>query len=109
MCQRYPAFQEQNVEVLAIINEDQARCAKLKAEFGAPFPFLADVDRQSIREYGVFHRTDPDGRPIPVPGAFIVDAVGIIRYRFVGEIPVDRPETEAILLAISDLAAKPQF
>ena len=108
MCQRYPAFQQQNVEVLAIINENQARCAKLKAEIEAPFPFLADFERQSIREYGVFHRTDPDGQPIPVPGAFIVDAEGTVRYRYIGEIPSDRPEMEAILLAISELTAMPQ-
>lgn len=103
MCQRYPTFLDQGIGVFAIVNEDASRCANMKAEYGAPFPFLADEDRQLVRSYGVFHLTDPAGRPIPVPGAFLIDAEGIVRYRFVGTVPSDRPPLDDILQAVSAL------
>lgn len=86
------------------MNEDASRCANMKAEYGSLFPFLADDDRDLVRSYGVFHLTDPAGRPIPVPGAFLIDAEGIVRYRFVGATPSDRPPLDDILRAVSALS-----
>lgn len=100
MCQHYPTFRDQGLNVFAIVNEDASRCANLKTEYRALFPFLADEDRQLVRTYGVFHMTDPDGRPIPVPGAFLIDAEGVVRYSFVGATPSDRPDLDEIMDAI---------
>lgn len=104
MCQRYHEFEQHNVQVLAIINESRERCAPLKADMQAAFPVLADPDRDTLRAYGAFHRTDPAGRPIPVPGAFLIDAAGIVRYSFVGANPSDRPDLDDLLSAITALS-----
>jgi hypothetical protein len=38
-----------------------------------------------------------------VPGAFLIDAEGIVRHRFVGTTPSDRPPLDDILQAVSAL------
>lgn len=99
----YPEFQGLGAEILAISSEDQERGAELEAELGGlPFPLLADTERKVIESYGVFHRNEPKGRPISRPATFVVDAAGVIRYRYLGENPTDRPEPQAILAALPD-------
>lgn len=107
--EHYPEFQGLGAEILAISNEDQERGAKLETELGGlPFPLLADTERKVIESYGVFHQNEPKGRPISRPATFVVDAAGVIRYRYVGENVTDRPEPQIILAAVpgSEIANK---
>ncbi len=91
---------------MAISNEDTKRGAKLKEKLNLPFPLLADIDRRVIQEYGVFHHNEPKGRPISRPATFVLDGKGVIRYRYVGDSPPDRPAVEAILDAIPALESQ---
>ena len=100
MREQFPEFQRRGVAILAISNEDQKRGAKLKEKLDLPFPLLADSERQIIQAYGVFHHNEPKGRPISRPATFVLDTEGVIRYRYVGDSPPDRPAAEAILDAI---------
>lgn len=54
-----------------------------------------------IEHYGVFHQHEPKGRPIARPAAFVIDGEGVIRYRYVGDDPRDRPSADELLTAAS--------
>ena len=103
MRDQFAQFQRHGAVILAISNEDQRRGAKLKEKLDLPFPLLADTERRVIQEYGVFHHNEPKGRPISRPATFVLDAEGVIRYRYVGDSPPDRPAVEAILDVIAEL------
>jgi peroxiredoxin len=100
----YPHIQSIGGELLAISNEDRVRAAQLKADLALPFAVLADPTREVIRAYGVFHEHEPKGRPIARPATFVVDAAGVIRLRYVGAAPTDRPRPETVLATLKHLS-----
>lgn len=75
----------------------------MKRALRLPFALLSDSDSRVIRLYGVFHEGEPEGRPIARPATFIIDAVGVIRARYVGDSPTDRPTIDAVLEALQDI------
>lgn len=102
MREQFSQFQRHGAAILAVSNEDHKRGAKLKQELELPFLLLADTERRVIQEYGVFHHNEPKGRPISRPATFVLDEEGVIRYRYVGDSPPDRPAAEAILDAVAE-------
>lgn len=96
----HQAFGRRGAEIVAISSEDRAQAAQIKREEALPFPILSDPEHRVIDAYGVFHDDEPKGRPIARPATFVLDAVGAIRYRYVGENPSDRPSPDEILAAV---------
>ena len=85
-----------SVETLKEVEEDQ----------GAPFPLLHDeavthVDALGIRnpQYAPGHRA----YGIPLPGVMLIDAGGVIRYKFAEERYQDRPDLSYILEAAASM------
>lgn len=101
MRQSYDEFQRRDAEVLAISSENREAGAIFKASFELPFPLLVDADLRIIRAYGVFHENEAKGRLIARPATFVLDANGIIRYRYIGQNAGDRPSADTILAALS--------
>lgn len=99
---RYADFQQQGAELLAISSEDPSRGIEFKREADLPFPLLVDADCAVMKAYGVFHRNEPKGRSIARPSTFVIDAEGVIRWRYVGEAPSDRPAVDSILAVIPE-------
>jgi peroxiredoxin len=100
----YQGIQQLGGLLLAISSEDQAHAARLKADLDLSFAVLADPARQVIRAYGVFHEHEPKGRLIARPATFVLDAVGVICFRYIGAAPTDRPEPETILATLKHLS-----
>ena len=65
--------------------------------------YVYDRDAVEISRLGINHEDDDHGA-IAHPAALIADNQGIIRYAHVGLHPRDRPEPDAILLAVRRLA-----
>lgn len=61
------------------------------------FPLLSDPDHAVIDRYGLFNQEDPRGREIAHPATFVLDADGVVRWRFVEVDYKVRPTNEDVL------------
>ena len=71
----------QNAEVVAISIDDLSGAQAMASNSGVDFPILYNPDKDVVQAYGVFNLT---GDRLATPSTFIVDASGVIRYKFVG-------------------------
>lgn len=103
--------------VVAIMPETQEYARQLKADSGAPFPILTDLDNgyalslnlaiwlgaeiQSLLSYqdvAKFHGND--GWMLPIPAVFVVGRDGIVKARFVDPDFRKRMEVDDLLAAL---------
>lgn len=59
------------------------------------FPVLADPDRTIPTKFKIQKATDKGTEVIPT--AFIIDKEGILRFKYVGSDPFDRPSTDSLV------------
>ncbi len=64
-------------------------------------PVLSDVDRSAVSAYGVLH----ESANIAKPATFVLDRDDVIRWKYVGQSPPDRPLLDAVL-AEAEAAAR---
>ena len=64
-------------------------------------PILSDVDRSVVTAYGVLNEADN----IAKPATFVLDRDDVIRWKYVGQSPPDRPQLD-VLLAEAEAAAR---
>ena len=64
-----------------------------KGEVPTPFPILIDADRKLSKSLGLF-MTEWGGSKVDqnIPSIYIVDAGGILQFKYLGQNTVDRPE-----------------
>jgi peroxiredoxin len=62
------------------------------------FPLLSDYTRETIRKYGVFHEdfAGLKGYVAAKRSIFLLDKMGIVRYRWISEDPGKDPDYEEI-------------
>ena len=110
-----------NAQVVAIMPELQEYAEKFKAEAGAPFPVLTDLDngyalsinlafwvgdekreamKQSGFDIGAYNGNDT--WMLPLPASFVVDTEGIVRARFIDPDYRKRMAIEDLLQAVRD-------
>jgi peroxiredoxin len=78
--------QKERVQILAVSVDSHEESKKLGAmlrqrfdgEFD--FPLLEDKDHKVIDRYGIFN---PDGKGWPHPATYLIDAKGVVRWKFV--------------------------
>ena len=70
-------------------------------EWGVTFPVLYDTSTEVAQAYEVFDLLD-DG--LAAPSMFIMDSDGIIRWKYIGEAPGDRPTLATIKEQLAKLA-----
>lgn len=71
---------------------------------GSVFPIVPDVDAGIINALGLVDPNEHREVPVSRPALFLVDAVGDVRYHYIGSAPDDRPRNELLLLAAEQLA-----
>jgi hypothetical protein len=64
---------------------------------------MRDPNADAIRRFGLADVDEQVPHLIARPAAFVIDAAGIVRYRYVSRTPDDRPTTALLLLAAESL------
>jgi peroxiredoxin len=66
-----------------------------------PFPILMDADRTLSKGLGLF-TTEWGGRKAEqnVPTVYVIDAQGVVRFKYISQSTIDRPSTEYLLTFI---------
>lgn len=93
----YERIAKYNTEIVYINPEDLGRTreylAKGKmAREDVPFPVVLDPDRQFARDYFIEKPTEKMTEVFPA--TFLIDQNGILRFKYVGMDPYDRPPIE---------------
>lgn len=91
------------MQVAAIVAQRSEKVRRYHADRNLPFTILIDDSRETVKAYGVWHRVGFDAWNIARPALFLVDAAGIIRYRFVASSQSEFPTHGEILAAIAGL------
>lgn len=73
------------------------------AELGDRLVICADPGATAIAELGLADRDDDVPHVISRPATYVVDQAGIVRYRYLGRAPEDRPRAELLLLGVESL------
>jgi len=108
----YERFQELNAIVVAVSGEVAEKGKDLLQKLHLPFVLLTDtsfeaIDRYGVRDTNVSEMLRARGiSQLPKPSAFVIDATGIVRYKYVGKNAPDRPKNEDLLRALGE-ADKP--
>ena len=68
-----------------------------------PFPLLSDSQLRLIDAYGIRHPKGHDNKDISRPCVVILDPQKIVRYKYVGVLPTDRPSDDEILFTLQNL------
>ena len=87
-----------DAQVLGISVNDPFTNKAFHEENALNFPLLSDYTREVIRKYGVVHEDFAGlrGYAAAKRSVFIVDAGGVIRYRWVSEDPGAEPDYEEL-------------
>ena len=108
----YQKFQELNATVVAVSGEEAEKGRGLLQKLHLPFVLLSDTSFEAIDRYGVRDRNVSEMlrakgiTRLPKPSAFVIDATGTLRYRYVGKNAPDRPKNADLLRALRE-ADKP--
>ncbi|MCR4397326.1 MAG: peroxiredoxin family protein, partial [Candidatus Saccharicenans sp.] len=69
-----------------------------KDNFPLPFPILVDADHQVSSGLGLFTTSWGGGQVEQnIPGVYLIDEQGILRFKYISQNTVDRPEYEYLL------------
>ncbi len=75
--------------------------------YSLPFPLLSDFNRKVTKLYGVLH--DPwvalGYRGVAKRSVFVVDSRGLLRYRWVTDVPTEEPPYSEVAKAAQKLSA----
>jgi peroxiredoxin len=76
---RYDELRGLGVDLVALSVDPPLASAALARQLGLSFPILCDVDRQVIRELGMYNAKEKGG--IAFPGTFVIDRERTLRFR----------------------------
>jgi peroxiredoxin len=91
-------FEERGARLLVVSSTDLEMTSFVAEVLRAPFPVLSDPEWSVFRRYGL-----GSAMGVPLPGSFVIDAAGIIRWTWVAPLaPVFTPPAPDELLAVLD-------
>ncbi len=102
MREQYDAFAQRNAHLLVVSSTDLEMTSFVAEVLRAPYPILSDP------EWGVFYRYGVgSAMGVPLPGVFVIDTQGIIRWSWVAPLsvifsPPRPPELAAVLDSIAE-------
>jgi peroxiredoxin len=98
------AFDAAGFAIVAVSPDPAWMCAQLRRDLSAPFQILSDASASVISACGLSHHEAGVPHMISRPAIYVVDAFGIVQYRYVGRAANDRPTTALLLLAAENVA-----
>jgi peroxiredoxin len=97
-------FRRRGCAVAGMVVDPPATNATFAHQAGVGFPILADPDLVAIDAYGLRHRgAGPDGADIAHSASVLIDADGVVRWRFVTDNFRVRPLPATVLAAVDAL------
>jgi len=91
------------------INVNDPFTNKAFAETNAlPFHILSDYKRDAIHKYELAHENFAglDGYTVAKRSVFILDEVGLVRYKWISDDPSKEPDLQEIISQLSELVVK---
>ena len=99
----YPKFTALHSTIVAISVDSIEDSADFNQQWRFPFPLLSDPQLKVIDAYGARHPQGHDGKDISRPSTIIIDSNKIVRFKYVGKDPTDRPTDNEILNVIQQM------
>lgn len=120
----YEEFRRRGAEIVLITQGDERQTESFCRERDLPFPCLADPERKAYAAYGLGHGSlvqvlgprvwvrgiqaarkgygmgKPVGDPWQMPGVFVIDRSGIIRFAYYSRDAADNPPNELLLRSL---------
>jgi peroxiredoxin len=102
----FPRFTALHATLAAVSTDSIEDSAHFNQQWRFPFPLLSDPRLQVIDAYGARNPRGHDGKDIAHPSTIIIDPHKIVRYKYVGRNPIDRPTDNEILFALQQIEQK---
>jgi len=96
-------FVSAKISLAAVSTDPVEEAAIFNQEWRIPFPLLSDTRLQLIDAYGLRLPDGHEGKDISKPAVIIIDPKKIVRYKYVGKSPIDRPSNDEILFLVKQL------
>lgn len=93
----FPAFEQLGVAVAGVVGQAPAKVGQYLSAHPLPFPLLPDPERDVIKAYGVYHFIGIDAYNIARPSVFLIDRDRVVRYLYVSDNQLDRPDPKEIV------------
>jgi peroxiredoxin len=104
VAERWEAWEELGVDVLAMSVDSPFVTRKFAEETAAPFPILSDFNKDAASAYGVLYPEYFGLLGVAKRSAFVVDARGVVAYAWVSEDSGVLPPFEEIRRVVAQLA-----
>ncbi len=101
----FTPLQQANAQVVGI-SVDSAFALKAFAQtYNLQFPLLSDFNKKVIRLYGVLHVqwVALGYRGVAKRSIFLVDRKGVLRYRWITDVPTEEPPYQELVKAVQKL------
>lgn len=96
-------FNELNAQVYGVSVDSPFSLNVFSQQNGLTFPLLSDFNRDISRSFGVLHEELMGLREISKRSVFVLDAKGVIRYRWVSDDPGQLPDLDVVRSALGEL------
>jgi peroxiredoxin Q/BCP len=95
----YLFFRSLDTDIVAISSDNLDKTRETVRRHKIPFKVLSDPGNVAIREYRVYNDLGDGAKA----AAFIIDPAGMVRYKYVGRVPVDMPPNDKLMETIRDM------
>src|SRR5581483_10715508 len=99
----YPKFTALHATLAAVSVDNLEDSAAFNEQWRFPFPLLSDTQLKVIDAYGARHPNGHAGKDIARPTTLIIDTHRVVRYKYIGNDPNDRPTDNEILFTIQQI------
>ncbi len=99
----YSRFTALHATVVAVSVDSLEDSAQFNGQWRFPFPLLSDTELRVIDAYGARHPKGHGDHDIARPTTIIIDPNHIVRYKYIGHDPTDRPTDNEILFNLQQI------
>jgi len=93
----YQKFLDAGAAIACVSVESPADLSEFQRQWRFPFPLLSDPQLKLIDAYGARHPKGHEGEDISRATVVIIDSKRVVRYKYIGQTPQDRPHNAEIL------------
>ncbi len=103
---QYAEFRKLQTDVVGISVDSVYSLRAFALTYGIPFPLLSDFNKRVTRLYGVLQDSWVilGYRGVAKRSVFTVDRKGVLRYRWIAEVPAQEPPYDEVTKAAASLA-----